>query len=61
MTKDALAAKSMRYAADRIYELREGTDPGHVPMITYLRKLERKLREDAQELESRCRLESGER
>ena len=61
MTKDELAAKAIRQAADRVGELREGVDPGHIPMTAYLKKLERKLREDAQELESRCAWESGER
>jgi hypothetical protein len=61
MTKDEIAVNAIRKAADRVNELRAGVDEGHIPMITYLRRLERKLREEAQELESRCRRESGER
>ena len=61
MTKDEIAVIAVRYAAMRVRELRDNVDLGHIPIITYLRKLERKLREDAQELESRCRRESGER
>lgn len=60
MTKDEIAVEAIRKAAIRVGELRDQVDLGHVQMIIYLRKLERKLRENAQELESRCRRESGE-
>lgn len=59
MTKDEIAVKAIRQAADRVGELRDIVDIGHIPMISYLRRLERKLREDAQELESRANRESG--
>ena len=60
MTGDEIAANAIRNAADKVHDLRSEVDPGHIPMLTYLKRLERKLRADAQELESRCRRESGE-
>ena len=59
MNKDEIAVKAIRSAAARIAELWCIVDPGHIPMIAYLKRLERKLREQANELESRCREESG--
>ena len=60
MTKDEIAANAIRKAADHVNELRAEVDPGHIPMLTYLKRLERRLREQAVEFESRCRYESGE-
>jgi hypothetical protein len=50
-----------RYGAQRgaCWSFWSVVDPGHVPMIAYLKRLERKLREQANELESRCNRESG--
>lgn len=59
MTKDEIAVKAIQQAADRVGELRDIVGLGHVPMIAYLRRLERKLREDANELESRAHRASG--
>jgi hypothetical protein len=59
VTKDEIAVKAIRGAAGRVLELWSVVDPGHVPMIAYLKRLERKLREQANELESRCNRESG--
>lgn len=59
MTKDEIAVKAIRQAATCVGELRDIVDIGHIPMISYLRRLERKLREEAQELESRAHRESG--
>lgn len=59
MTKDEIAVRAIRQAAIRVGELRNIVDLGKIPMITYLRRLERKLREDANELESRAHRESG--
>lgn len=56
---EMIAIKAVRNAAARVNELRERVDPGHIPMLTYLKRLERKLREQANELESRCNRESG--
>ena len=59
MTKNERAVIAINTAAARVAELWCVVDPGHVPMITYLKRLERKLREQANELESRCNKESG--
>lgn len=59
MTKDETAIQAIRKAAARVSELRAAVDPGHIPMLTHLKRLERKLREHADELESRCHRESG--
>jgi len=54
-----IAVNAIRQAANQVSMLRDSVDPGHVPMGMYLSKLEKKLREQADELESRCRKESG--
>lgn len=59
MTKDEIAVRAIRGAATRVNELWRQVDPGHVPMLAYLKRLERRLKEQADELESRCNRESG--
>jgi len=59
MTQDEIAVDAINAAADAVHDLRNQVDPGHVPMLESLKRLERKLRRQARELSELCERESG--
>lgn len=59
MSKDRVAVKAIRDAADAVARLRMELTPEHAVLIRYLYRLSSELLIKAQDLEERCEGESG--